>query len=222
MLGLLLIAELVDGGTALAAGAGYGPSSPPPSATAAGFTNIVTTQTFPESGGTVSGSANGATATVTVPAGSAPDGAQVVVSAGPPTSIDVGSGNSVIADFSVVLLDPSTGTKLTGPFNPPVSITISDPSIGVGDTVVIVTGPGETSTVSGAQISQGEATVTFTTDPNFAVVSSKASGEVVAGATSVVTGEPFLGEELLAGVFVSLGAAGLFVSITRRRRQKLT
>jgi len=163
----------------------------------------------------VSGSAYGATANVTVPAGSLPNGGEVVIAAGAPSSVNAGNGLTVVADFSVSVVDPNTGAPLTGPFNPAITLTISDPSITLGETVVVVTGPGQVTTVSGAQVTQGQVVVVFISDPNFAVVSS--STTTVLGATSVATGKAFLGEGLVAGGLVLAGGIGLFFALRRRR-----
>ena len=72
-------------------------------------------------------------------------------------------------------------------------------------------------TESGATLAAGSATVTFDRDPNFAVLAptgTAASG--IPGATGASTGKPFLGEGILAGLLLLLGAAGL--SYARRRR----
>ena len=204
---------LVPATAAFAAGSGYAPGSPPPATAAAGgFTTVVVAETVTSSGGTVTGSANGATATVTVPAGSLPSGGEVVISAAPPGSIDAGTGLTVVADFSVVVLDSTTGAKLTGPFDPAITITITDPSIAPGDSVVIVTAPGQVTTVSGAQVTQGQAVATFTDDPNFAVVRATP----IPSATSVHTGEPFVADQWLAGVLFLVGVT-LMVLGGRRR-----
>lgn len=197
-------------------GNGYGPAGGvPSSATSAGFSTLVTAQSVSASGGTVSGSANGATANVTVPAGSLPNGGEVVIAAGDPSSVDAGTDSTVVSDFSVSVLDPNTGAPLTGPFNPAITLTISDPSIAAGQTVLVVTGPGQVTTASGAQVTQGQAVVTFTTDPNFAVVST--STTPVLGATSAVTGKAFLGEGLAGGGLIVAGGIGLFFALRRRR-----
>jgi hypothetical protein len=158
----------------------------------------------------------------------------VWISTGIPSTLNVGSGQTVEADFSVALVDPTTGEEMSGPFSSPISLTISDPSIAPGDSVVIVTAPGQTTTVSGAQVAQGDAVVTFTTDPNFAVVAAATSSttttvvgpttpaapdSVVPGATSIVTGKPFLGEGLLAGLLVLAGGA-VFATVAWRRRRR--
>ena len=140
----------------------------------------------------------------------------MVIAAGEPSSVDAGTDSTVVADFSVSVLDPNTGAPLTGPFNPAITLTISDPSIVAGQTVLVVTGPGQVSTVSGAQVTQGQAVVTFTTDPNFAVVST--STTPVPGGTSAVTGKAFLAEGLAGGGLIVAGGIGLFFALRRRRR----
>jgi hypothetical protein len=239
----VLLTQLVAGGSAFGAASVYTPGLPPPSALGGGFITVVTAQPVSGSGGTVTGSANGATATVTVPTGSLPNGGEVVISTGTPSTLNAGTGQTVVADFSIALVDPNTGLVLMGPFSPPISVTISEPSIAPGDSVVILYAPGQTTSVSGADVTQGQAVVTFTTDPNFAVVSSTTSTApgvgsstpttapgvgsstptsatgAVPNATSVVTGMPFLGEELLAGLLVLAGGAVLAIAAWRRRRR---
>jgi hypothetical protein len=168
-----VLCVLISGSTAFAAGSGYGPGSPPPSAAAGGFTKIITTKTLHSSGGTIKGSANGATVVVVVPKGALPQGGQIVLSDGPPKKIDVGKNLKVLADFSVVVLNPNNGARLSGPYMRAITVTIHDSAIRHGDKVVVVVKPGHITTISRAVISKGLATVTFTTDPNFAVVAPK-------------------------------------------------
>jgi hypothetical protein len=174
--GIALVASLsvlASSGAAFAAGNGYGPGSPPPSAIAGGFTKIITTKTLHKSGGKIQGSANGASAVVLVPAGSLRNGGQIVLSDGPLKNIKVGKNLKVVADFSVVVLNPNTGARLLGTWKPAVTVIIHDSSIRVGDKIVVVVKPGHVTTISRAVISTGMATVTFTSDPNFAVVAPK-------------------------------------------------
>jgi hypothetical protein len=121
----------------------------------AGFSTIVTAQTVPPSGGTVVGSANGATATLVVPPWALRRGGEVVIGTGDPSTIDVGPGQTVIADFSVHVIDPNTGGIIPGPFLPPLLLTISDPAIESTDSLVVVTGPGEVIPVPGADVDAG-------------------------------------------------------------------
>jgi hypothetical protein len=167
----VLIVLMLSSNAAFAAGNGYAPGAgAPPSAAVGGFTNVVTTRTFPSSGGIIRGSANGATGTVVIPGGSLPKGGQVVITTGTPRSINLGANYSLVSAFSVVILNPKTGAKLAGPFHPAIRITIGDRSITHNDIVVNVTGPGQVSTISGAHILKGQAIVSFTRDSNLAVV----------------------------------------------------
>ncbi len=170
--GTVLLA-LIPGSAAFAAGNGYSPSAAPPSAVAGGFTKIVTSKTIHSGGGELKGSANGATALILVPAGALPNGGQLVLSDGALKSIPVGGLLKVVADFSVVVLNPNNGARLSGPWKPPITVTIHDASIKVGDKVVVVVRPGHVTIISRADVSNGMAVVTFTNDPNFAVVAPK-------------------------------------------------
>ncbi len=154
--------------TAYAAGSGYG-NSPPPSAAAGGFHKVVTSRTVSVGGGTIQGSAYGATAKIKIPRGALHAAGEVVVTAGPPTSIRPGKGLKVVADFSVVVLNPNNGVKVKGEFHPPMVVTIRDKNIAAGDHVVEVTSVGHSKPIT-AQVSNGVAVISFTVDPNFAVV----------------------------------------------------
>lgn len=194
--GLIVLA----GAPAFGAGSGYVPTTPPGKAGSAGFSSIVTAQTVPSSGGTVTGSANGATCSVTVPAGAFPNGAIIVISAGAPSSINAGSGNTVVTDFSIVALDPNSGALLSGPFGAALTVTISASGITSSSTVVNVTAPGVTSAVN-AQVSQGQAVVSVTADPNLAVLQGHSTTGSVTSATS--------GQLAFTGVGPGIGLLGL-------------
>jgi hypothetical protein len=72
-------------------------------------------------------------------------------------------------------------------------------------------------TESSATVTAGSATVTFDSDPNFAVLAPTGTATcAVPGATGATTGKPFLGEGILAGLLLLLGATGL--GYARRRR----
>ena len=169
MLGVLSLAVLPSL-SASAAGSGYGQGPPPPSATEEGFTRIVTSQTLTPSGGSLQGVANGATVSVIVPRGSLPNGGQVVVSTGAPKKVKTGRGDVVVADFSIVVIDPTTGAKLKGVFRPAIIVILLDRSIVARDFVVTVAGPDRVSRVTTARVTKGEVVATFTRDPNFEVV----------------------------------------------------
>jgi hypothetical protein len=165
----LSVALCVVGATsAYAAGSGYG-NSPPPSAAAGGFHKVVTSLTVGVAGGTLTGSAYGASAKIKIPRESLRRAGEVVVTAGPPQNIQPGKGMKVVADFSVVVLNPNNGVKLKGEFNPPMVVTIRDKNIVIGDHVVAVTSVGHSKPIT-AHVSNGVAVISFNVDPNFAVV----------------------------------------------------
>ena len=209
IIGVILVAGLVAE-PAFGAGSGYAPSAPPPQATGAGFTSIVTAQTVTSTGGTVTGAANGATCTVAVPAGAFPNGGEVVISQGSPGAINAGSGVTVVADFSVIVLDPDTGASLAGPFVPPITVTIGDADINASDTVVNVSAPGVTTPVTEAHVSTGEAVVPVSADPNLAVVRSSAPSVATSPASSLAVTGAGTGLALLLLVGLLLLAAGTF------------
>jgi hypothetical protein len=177
LVGSILIAALCVLGpptAAFAGGSGYGPVYPSPPGGSGGFSTVVATQTVPSSGGVVTGSAYGGTATVTVPAGSLRHGGQVVITADQPCTIDAGKRLAAVADFGVAILNSRNGKTLRRPFNPAINLTINDSSITSGDSVVIVTAPGQVWWVPGAQVTTGQAVVTFAHDADFTVVSTGA------------------------------------------------
>lgn len=207
-----------------AAGSGYGPSVPPPAVASAGFTSIVTAQTITSSGGTVTGSSNGGTCTVTVPSGSFPNGGEVVISAGTPSSVDAGSGNTVVIDFSVSVIDPNTGADVSGPFSPPITVTITYSGISSGDTVEDVSAPGVASAIAGAQVTPGEVVVSLSSDSNLAVIATTTSTAAVTAAAGALAytglGPDFRVLGLIGLVISFLGFLSLFAlrlsELTRR------
>jgi hypothetical protein len=72
-------------------------------------------------------------------------------------------------------------------------------------------------TESSATVTAGLATVSFDSDPNFAVLASAGTAaSAIPGATGATTGKPFLGEGIAAALLLLLGVAGL--GYARRRR----
>jgi hypothetical protein len=183
---------------------------------------VVSSLIVTSSGGNLGGSADGSTASVVIPAGALPVGSQIVLTSGASSGIAVGSSaGTVVAAFGVTVLTPQ-GQVMTGSFAGSITLTITNPAIASTDRVVEVTGPGTTIAAPNAQVTNGSATVTFSSDPDFAVVSSSTAATPtptgsVPGATSVTTGEPFVGEGILAGLLV-VGGASVAVMATRRRR----
>ncbi len=215
--GVAVAASVLGTATAFAAGSGYTPAggSASPAGVPGGFTSVLTTGTVQPSGGTVTGSDNGDTVTVTVPAGALTQAAQVVVTAGNVTQIggagQVGKDAVVAVGISVMV----NGTKFTGTFPKPITVTISG-NFAAGDQVVVYDpSTGGWSPVPGATIANGTATFQITSDPDVAVLASTSSA--VSGATSASTGEPFVLEGGAAAALVVGGS--LLAWRFRRPRQ---
>ncbi len=166
LVGLLVAGEAVP---ASAAGSGYGPGTPPPSASAGGFTQVVAAHTLSAGGGVLTGRAFGTTVTVRLPRGAVSRKVEVVLSAARARSLHPGKGLTVVAAFSVALLNPNTGAKLRGPFSPALTITLVNAAIHRGDFVVDLTSVGHSHTVA-STVTRGRAVVKVTRDPNLAVV----------------------------------------------------
>ena len=75
-------------------------------------------------------------------------------------------------------------------------------------------------TETDATVTSGVAVVRFDTDPDFAVLSPTKTMRraPIPGATRPVTGKPLLGEGILAGALLMLGASGIVVGCRRRAR----
>lgn len=203
----------IASGTAYAAGGGYGPGSGPTPSAPSGYSQTIASQQVGSSGGTVSGTYGGQSFSVRFPAGSLSSNEQITLFAmtGNPTS------GKDVAGVDVAITDPTTGAKFTGTFSPSATLTIQSSSIASGDVVEEMTsGAAGFTTVPGTVVN-GMVTLQFSTDPAFAVQAGSPSSGVVSGATTAQTGEPFLGEGILAGGLVLLGGAGLIA--TRRLRR---
>jgi hypothetical protein len=172
-------------------------------------------QTVAASGGTVTATVNGATVTVNVPAGDFTAPVQIVfLAATNPTS---GFTGTVELAFGVQV--DQNGQKLNTSFPNPITVTVTDSAITAGSVVSYLSG---TSFVAapGWTTSAGQATGSFSVDVDYLVTAPATStaapavGSTVSGATSAVTGEPFIAEGAVAVGLVGLGAFGLI----RRRR----
>lgn len=215
-LALLGVAALLGVGSvalwttvASAAGTGYGPAPAPGTTVPGGFSNVVTSQTLPASGGTLSTSYDGETLSAVVPAGDFPGPVQVSITA-PSTTPLVRTVTAFDISFSL------DGKTITGALSAPITFTIKDPSVTVGDTVAVWNGTAWVA-YSNATVSNGEVVIDVTTDPAFAVLAASAApAPTVSGATTPTTGLPVTTIAAGALALMALGGLGLF--FTRRRR----
>jgi len=173
---IVIPATVLTAVPAFGAGSGYEPTgSPPSSAIAGGFTSVTTTETLASVGGTVSGSADGSTCSVSIPSGAFPNGVQVVLSGAPPATINAGPAQSVVADCSVVMLDPNTGMELPGPFGQRVLVVVDANQISAKSVVLEISTPGVTHPAPNASTTAGQANVALTSNANLAVIAEGAA-----------------------------------------------
>jgi len=185
----------------------YGPA-PAPGVVPGGFTTVVTSVTIGPTGGTIGPvTVDGAAVTLAIPAGAFPASVQITV-----TAPDLAAIGGAVAGVGVQVTE--NGAPFPGTFATPVTLTVHSASITAGSTVVVWNGTAFVTDTS-STVAAGTATVSFDHDPDFAVL---AGSRAISGATTPVTGEPFLGEGILAGVLVLAGATGLALGNRRRAR----
>jgi len=205
-----------------AAGSGYTPpTTPTSSGTPGGYTQVVTavtvnpTSTTPA---TVSVTVDHTPVQVTVPPNAFTTPVQVVVTSPVLSQVtsalpNLGfSGFQAVAGLGINIVTP-TGQTYPGAFRHPITVTVTNSAIGPGDRIAEWNSQGVFSTVANAVIKPGSATWSFQTDPDFAVLAPVKG--TVPGATSPVTGKPFI-SELLAGL--ALVGVGSGVLLRTRRR----
>lgn len=196
----------------------YGP--PPPSAPAPpGFSAVVTSVTIGPGGGTVGPVVvNGADVTLTVPAGAFPSPVQITLTSGDLATL----GPAVFAGYNVVtavgVQVQLNGAAYPGTFLMPLTLTVR--GSGITSASVVTTWNGASlATYSAATTASGVATVSFDSDPDFAVLSPVTTvAKPVPSATVPVTGKPLVGEGILAGVLFAAGLGGLGLSRRRKAR----
>jgi len=196
-------------------------SVPPPITTPAppgGFSAVVTTQTITPAGGTVGPLlVAGAEVTIHVPPGAFPADVQLTVTAPNLGDIPPTPGYTVVAGVGAEIT--LNGAHYPGTFGAPVTVTITSPKITASSQVVVWNGSSFVNDPNSTTMA-GSASVSFDSDPAFAVESPTGHKmATVPGATAPTTGEPFLGEGVLAGILVLGGTGGLVMS---RRRVKAT
>jgi len=162
-------------------------------------------------------SVGGVSATLIIPAGAFPVSVQITLTA--PNITLVGSagtaGYRAVAGVGVQVQE--NGSPYPGTFLKPLTVTIRSSSITTSSVVMVWNGKAFV-TDTASTITTGVATVSFDTDPDFAALSPSVVSAAIPGATRAVTGKPFIGEGILAGVLVLLGASGLGVGWRRRVR----
>jgi hypothetical protein len=209
-------------GSVRAAGAAstYGPAPAPVGAAPPGsYSDVITSQTITPAGGTIGPvTADGATVTLVIPAGAFPVSVQITI-----TEADlfaVGSagtaGYKAVAGVGVQVQE--NGSPYPGTFLKPLTVTIHSSSITSSSVVMVWNGTAFVAE-SDSTVTSGVAVVSFDTDPDFAVLApTGTTATTIPGATTPVTGKPFLGEGILAVVLVVLGLGGLAVGYRRRVR----
>ncbi len=206
-------------GPAAAADSGYTPTSTPvstpPPATTCPAGAVVSSTTVSAAGGSVTGTVDGTVVTVNVPAGAFPDGAEVAII--DTSGIAVApAGDSIVLAFGITFC--VNGQKFQGTFSPPATVTISNPAIKPGQSFYQQVG--STLIPIQAQISNGSLTFTIDSDPDFVLVASTTTAALIPGATSVVTGKPFLLEGLVAAGLAAVGGTLLFLRLRLRLRPR--
>lgn len=137
--------------------------------TGSGFSNVLTSQTVSTGGATLFGKAGSSDVTLTVPNGAFSSPEQVTVASTNSTS-DLGTAIPTNDSFIVGISVSFSGA------NPavPVTLTITDSSIPAGAKVYKIGAGGQLVPVQ-ATVTAGKAVLTFTSDPSFIVLSSKAA-----------------------------------------------
>jgi hypothetical protein len=197
---LVLAVGLLVPAAALAAG--YGPPTPPTSSAPGGFSAVVAAKTIGTGGGSLSGTVAGAQVTVTIPANALSSAADVELVAPQLSAIP-----QAVAGVGVYLF--VNGEKFSGSLATPATITITNPAISASDTIDVWNGSSFVAASNG-KVSAGSASASFSSDPDFAVLSA------ISAATIPATGVPVLGEILLAIGLIAVGG-GLALVLRRHR-----
>jgi hypothetical protein len=206
----------VSGATAMAAGTGYAP--PPPSTTVpGGFNSVIASYSFGPAGGTQTNIAlgNNTSLNISVPPGTFTSDVTLTIFSGDLVSVgNAGfSGYEAVSGFRFLVTEGSS--RYSGSFNNYITFTLTSSNITSSSKVLIFNG---TSFVSypNSSVKNGQATIQANSDPEFVVVSPVVTPAVVPSSTTVTTGKPFLGEEILAGILFLAGLVGLSLGLRKR------
>lgn len=201
-------------GPASAATGQYAPP-PPPVGVPGGYTAVVTSVDIGPAGGTIGPIAiDGAVWTVTIPAGAFPTTVVFTLTAPTLGAVPPVTGDNVVTGAGIIV--GLNGADYPGTFLKPVTATAAASTITAASDVEVWNGSAFVTDAASADTT-GSATVSFDSDPEFAIDTPKAPVVTKVPVTVPVTGEPFLGEGILAGGLLLLGSGGIL--FTRRRRR---
>jgi hypothetical protein len=203
---------LVAAGGALAAD-GYGPPPPPPPVPG-GFSVVVTSQTLGPAGGIIGPVKVGTLhVTIRVPAGAFPVRVQITVTAPDVSQIGSAGFTGFRALGGVGIEVQEHGSTYPGDFLKPLTMHDSSGLITSSDELAEWNGSAFV-LAPGVKIHTDSVSDSFDSDPDFVVLGPTSAS--IPGGTTAPTGKPFLGQGILAGVLLLLGAGG----IVRARRPR--
>ena len=208
-------------GLATAAGASigavrqYGPPPPPPPSLP-GFSTVLTSETVGPAGATLpTVDSDGATFTLTIPPGAFPENVQITLTGGDLATLNPAAFHGYMINAALGVQVQLNGAPYPGTFLMPLTLTSNDPSYTAASVVGVWNGTSLTP-YSNATSAPGVVTISFDSDPDFAIQSPTSQAEQqVPKATQPVTGKPVVGQGILAAVLLAIGIGGLTV---RRRR----
>ncbi len=221
VIAVITAACLFGSGRAAMAASTYG--APPLAAGVAppgSYSEVITSQTITPAGGTIGPlTVDGAIVTLVIPPGAFPVSVQITITA--PDLYAVGDagrvGYKTVAGAGIQI--QANGQPYPGTFLKPLILTFRKSSITASSIVVVWNGTAFV-TETDATVMSGPAVIRFDTDPDFAILSPTQTTPrtAILEATRQVTGKPFLGEGLLAGALLMIGASGIVVGRRRRAR----
>jgi hypothetical protein len=217
VLGLAGAAAIGGLATAAQASTSHITDSPPPPSLP-GFSAVITSVTVGPAGKIIGPfTVQGASVELAVPPGAFPANVQVTITKG---DLDVLAGTAFAGftlDTAVGVQAELNGALYPGTFLKPLTLMFRDPAITAASVAAIWNG---VSLMAGASATAtpGVLSVSFDSDPDFAVMSPKsARKQEVPKATAPATGKPVAGEGIAAGVLLALGAGGLAAGRRRIR-----
>jgi hypothetical protein len=178
---------------------------------------VLTSQTVSPAGATLpTVTSNGATFTLTVPPGAFPEDVQITLTGGDLAALTPAAFAGYMINAALgIQVQLMNGDPYPGTFLKPLTLTSNDPSFTAASVVGIWNGT-SLAPYSNATSVPGVVTISFDSDPDFAIQSPTSRAEQqVPKATQPVTGKPVAGEGILAAVLLAIGIGGFTI---RRRR----